>query len=67
MGVVTCFSETQTQTAQVGMGMVMAMQRSAAWSDGVLKVVDVLGEGASGAVEAVEDARNGRRYSTRAR
>jgi serine/threonine protein kinase len=36
---------------------------SAAWSDGVLKVVDVLGEGASGAVEAVEDARNGRRYA----
>jgi len=35
----------------------------AAWSDGVLKVVEVLGEGASGAVEAVEDTRNGRRYA----
>jgi serine/threonine protein kinase len=33
------------------------------WSDGVLKVVDVLGEGASGAVETVEDGRNGRRYA----
>jgi len=35
----------------------------APWSDGVLKVVEVLGEGASGAVEAVEDTRNGRRYA----
>jgi hypothetical protein len=33
------------------------------WSDGVLDVVAVLGEGASGAVEAVQDTRTGRRYA----
>ena len=50
---------------EVGMGMgmgtavAMAMRRPAAWSDGDLIVIDVLGEGTSGAVEAVEVARNG--------
>ncbi|KAI9456304.1 kinase [Russula earlei] len=33
------------------------------WSDGVLDVVAVLGEGASGAVEAVRDKRTGRRFA----
>jgi serine/threonine protein kinase len=33
------------------------------WSDGVLDVVAVLGEGASGAVQAVQDKRTGRRFA----
>ena len=33
------------------------------WSDDVLEVVSVLGEGASGAVQAVRDTRTGRRYA----
>jgi mitogen-activated protein kinase kinase len=33
------------------------------WSDDVLKVVEHLGEGASGAVEAVQDTRTGRRMA----
>ena len=33
------------------------------WSDGVLDVVTLLGEGASGAVQAVQDKRTGRRYA----
>ena len=33
------------------------------WSDGVLMVVEHLGEGASGAVEAVQDTRTGRRLA----
>jgi mitogen-activated protein kinase kinase len=32
------------------------------WSDGVLDVVTLLGEGASGAVQAVQDKRTGRRF-----
>ncbi|KAI0287452.1 kinase-like domain-containing protein [Russula brevipes] len=38
-------------------------QLRSAWSDGVLDVVAVLGEGASGAVEAVQDKRTGRRFA----
>ncbi|KAI0250176.1 kinase-like domain-containing protein [Lactifluus subvellereus] len=34
-----------------------------AWSDGVFEVVALLGEGASGAVEAVKDKRTGRRFA----
>jgi mitogen-activated protein kinase kinase len=33
------------------------------WSDGVLDVVALLGEGASGAVQAVQDKRTGRRFA----
>ena len=33
------------------------------WSDGVLKVVEHLGEGASGAVETVQDTRTGKRLA----
>jgi mitogen-activated protein kinase kinase len=33
------------------------------WSDGVFEVVALLGEGASGAVEAVKDKRTGRRFA----
>lgn len=33
------------------------------WSDGVLDVVTLLGEGASGAVQAVQDKRTGRRFA----
>jgi serine/threonine protein kinase len=36
------------------------------WSDDVLEVVSVLGEGASGAVQAVRDTRTGRRYARKA-
>ncbi|KAH9961497.1 kinase-like domain-containing protein [Russula dissimulans] len=36
---------------------------SSSWSDDALDIVTVLGEGASGAVEAVQDKRTGRRFA----
>jgi hypothetical protein len=36
---------------------------SGVWSDGVLEVAALLGEGASGAVQAVQDKRTGRRFA----
>ena len=52
-----------TGAAVVAGGGGGARGSSPPWSDGVLDIVAVLGEGASGAVEAVQDKRTGRRFA----